>query len=65
MTDEQYFRELYQAQKLKTPQEMFVEWIHKNYSIGNGKMLVERMEDTQTQEAFIKESGLPDDVELI
>ena len=65
VTDEQYFRELFNAQKLKTPQEMFVEWIHKNYRIGNGKMLVERMEDMQTQQAFIKDAGLPDGVELI
>lgn len=65
--DEQYFRDLYNAQKKKPVdvKQQYIDWINANYRIGNGKMLLERMENTRTQWEFIRDHGLPDDVELI
>ena len=67
ITDEEYYRALYNAEKAKPVdiKQKYIDWIYKNYPIGNSNMLVERMEDMQTQLAFIKDAGLPDDVELI
>ena len=62
--DEQYFRELYNAQKLKTPSEMFNDWIYENYPIGNGHMLVELTENPVIQTEFLRDNDLPMDTEL-
>lgn len=67
ITEEEYYRALYNAEKAKPVdvKQQYINWIHANYRIGNGKMLVERMEDMQTQLAFIKEFNLPEETELI
>lgn len=62
--DEQYFRELYNAQKLKTPSEMFNDWLYENYPIGNGHMLVELTENPVIQTEFLRDNDLPMDTEL-
>jgi hypothetical protein len=64
MSDEEYFRSLYDAQKLKTPSEMFNDWLYKNYMIGNGHMLVNLLEDGDIQARFLDEAGLDEDTEL-
>lgn len=64
MSDEQYFRAMYEAEKAKTPSEMFSDWLYKNVRIGNGDMLIEAMENTILQEQFLREYGLPEDTEL-
>lgn len=42
----------------------FVDWIYQNRPIGNGDMLIEALENTNLQAAYIKEAGLPTDTEL-
>lgn len=42
----------------------FTDWIYKNKPIGNGDMLIEALENTNLQDQYIKEAGLPLDVEL-
>lgn len=62
--DEKYFRELFNAQKLKTPSDMFNDWLYENYPIGNGHMLVELTENPEIQTEFLRDSNLPLDTEL-
>lgn len=64
VTDEQYFRELFTAQKVKSPSDMFNDWLYKNYPIGNGHMLVELTENPAIQTEFLRDAGLPEDTEL-
>jgi len=64
MSDEEYFRSLYDAQKLKTPSEMFNDWLYENYMIGNGTMLLNYYEDGDIQARFLDEAGLDEDTEL-
>lgn len=42
----------------------FIDWVYQNKPIGNGDMLIEALEDTTLQDAYIKEAGLPLDTEL-
>ena len=42
----------------------FTDWIYKNKPIGNGDMLIEALENTNLQDQYIKEVGLPLDTEL-
>lgn len=42
----------------------FIDWVYQNRPIGNGDMLIEALENTNLQEAYIKEAGLPINVEL-
>ena len=65
MTDEQYFTELFKQQGVKSPSEMFNEWLYENHNIGNGHTLTALQENTVLQQQFISDHGLPDDVELI
>ena len=62
--DEQYFRDLFKAQKLKTPSDMFNDWLYQNYPIGNGHMLVELTENPAIQTTFLRDNNLPLDTEL-
>lgn len=62
--DEQYFRELFNAQKLKTPSDIFNDWLYENYPIGNGHMLVELTENAAIQTMFLLDKNLPLDTEL-
>lgn len=64
VTDEQYFRELFNAQKVKSPSELFNDWLYENYSIGNGEMLINLMENTAIQTNFLLDHDLPLDTEL-
>ena len=64
VTDEQYFRELFNAQKVKSPSELFNDWLYSNYNIGNGEMLINLMENPAIQTEFLIEHGLPEDTEL-
>jgi len=63
-SDEEYFRSLYDAQKLKTPSEMFNDWLYENYMIGNGHMLLNLVENTEVQARFLDEAGLDEDTAL-
>lgn len=62
--DEQYFRELFKAQGLKSPSDMFNDWLYENYPIGNGHMLVELSENPAIQTEFLRDSNLPLDTDL-
>ena len=42
----------------------FNDWLYANYTIGNGHQLVALLEDTNVQDLFINEFGLPDDIDL-
>lgn len=42
----------------------FIDYVYQNRLIGNGDMLLEALENTNIQEAYIKEAGLPLDTEL-
>lgn len=64
VTDEQYFLELFNAQGVKTPSDMFNDWLYKNYPIGNGDMLLDLLENPVIQEEFLRENNLPLDTEL-
>ena len=64
VTDEQYFRELFNAQKLKSPSDMFNDWLYANYPIGNGHMLINLMENPEIQTRFLRDHDLPMDTEL-
>lgn len=64
VTDEQYFRELFNAQGVKTPSDMFNDWLYENYPIGNGHMLAELTENPAIQTEFLRDSNLPLDTEL-
>jgi hypothetical protein len=64
MSDEEYFRSLYDAQTLKTPSEMFNDWLYENYMIGNGHMLLNLVENTEVQARFLDEAGLDEDTAL-
>ena len=44
--------------------ENFRAWLYKNYSIGNGKMLVELEEDMNVLEQYLDDKNLPADTEL-
>jgi len=50
--------------ELKTPSEMFNEWLYENYMIGNGTMLLNYYEDGDIQARFLDEAGLDEDTEL-
>lgn len=60
--DEEMMEALAEYQYAKS--QGFTDWIYKNKPIGNGDMLIEALEDTTLQEAYIKEAGLPLDTEL-
>ena len=42
----------------------FIEWLYKNYSIGNGDMLISYLENGHTFDTYLKEHGLSPDSEL-
>jgi hypothetical protein len=50
--------------ELKTPSEMFNDWLYENYMIGNGDTLLNLMEDGDIQSKFLDEAELPEDTEL-
>ena len=64
MSDYEYFKAMFDAAKLKTPSEMFNDWIYETQHIGNGHQLVACLENTSLQEQFLRDSGLPMDTEL-
>ena len=64
ITEEEYYRALFEAQKLKTPSDMFNDWLYENYPIGNGHTLTRLQEDTSIQETFLRDNNLPLDTEL-
>lgn len=39
----------------------FIEWLYKNYPIGNGDTLLKYMEDGVSYDEFLQENGLEDD----
>ena len=58
--------ELEQQYKLEknTIADKFDDWLYKNYHIGNGDTLVRLMEDSSVVERFLKDMGLPLDIEF-
>jgi hypothetical protein len=50
--------------ELKTPSEMFNDWLYENYMIGNGHMFLNLAENTEVQARFLDEAGLDEDTEL-
>jgi predicted restriction endonuclease len=60
--DEEMMEALAEYQYAKS--QGFIDYVYQNRSIGNGDMLIEALEDTTLQEKYIKEAGLPLDVQL-
>jgi hypothetical protein len=68
VTDPYEFAEHYiawLASKGKTLQDKFDEYLYNNYPIGNGDMLVELYEDTDILCDWLKDMGLPEDLEVL
>ena len=53
------------ASKGKTLQDKFDEYLYNNYLICNGDMLVELYEDTDILVNWLKDQGLPTDLEVL
>lgn len=60
--DEEMMEMLAEYQYAKS--QGFIDWIYQNQPIGNGDMLIEAIENTELQSAYIRDAGLPVDTIL-
>jgi hypothetical protein len=64
MENEQNYAENNLELEYLCSQESFDKWLYENYSINNGDMLIALYEDTSVSDKYIKDKGLPADIEL-
>ena len=44
--------------------DLFNEWLYNRFPIGNGHMLVAKLEDHEVWDEFLADKGLPIDLEM-